>query len=50
MSTLSVRFPDSAHNAVKKYIETRGQKGSKEKYLDVLNKAPHIQSRKDDVI
>lgn len=78
MSTLSVRFPDSVHNAVKtyareddisinqfvisaviekltaldteKYIETRGQKGSKEKYLNVLKKAPHIQSHKDDVI
>lgn len=76
MSTLSVRFPDSVHDAVKsyaredgisinqfvisaviekltaldteKYIEKRGLKGSKEKYLDVLSKAPHVPPRKDD--
>ena len=78
MSTLSVRFPDSVHDAVKsyareddisinqfvisaviekltaldteKYIENRGLRGSKDKYLNVLKKAPHVQPRQDDVI
>ena len=77
MSTLSVRFPDSVHEAVKtyakeddisinqfvisavlekitaldtaKYIENRGNRGSKEKYLGVLNKTPHAQPRPDDI-
>lgn len=78
MSTLSVRFPDSVHDAVKayareddisinqfvisavlekltaldteKYIEDRGTRGSKERYLSVLKKAPHVQPRQEDVI
>lgn len=78
MSTLSVRFPDSVHDAVKayarednisinqfvisaviekltaldteKYIENREEKGSKEKYLNVLKKAPHVKPRQDDMI
>ncbi len=78
MSTLSVRFPDSLHDAVKdyakedhisinqfvisaviekitaldtaEYIEKRGEKGSKEKYLNVLQKAPHVKTREEDVI
>ena len=33
-----------------KYIEKRGLRGSKEKYLNVLKKAPHVQPRQDDVI
>lgn len=77
MATLSVRFPNSVHDAVKtiareddisinqfitsaviekltaldtaKYIETRGERGSKEKYLNVLKKAPHAKPREDDI-
>ena len=78
MSTLSLRFPDSVHDAVRayareddvsinqfvisaviekitaldteKYIENRGLRGSKEKYLNVLKKVPHVQPRQEDVI
>lgn len=76
MATLSVRFPNSVHEAVKavareddisinqfitsaviekltaldtaKYIETRGERASREKYMDVLKKAPHVEPRDDD--
>lgn len=78
MSTLSLRFPDSVHDAVKtyakedhisinqfvisaviekltaldtaKYIENRGLRGSEEKYLNVLKKVPHVNTREDDRI
>ena len=78
MATLSVRFPNSIHDAVKtaareddisinqfvtsaviekltaldtlKYLENRGMKGSWEKYMNVLKKAPHSTPREDDVI
>ena len=78
MATLSVRFPNSIHDAVKtaareddisinqfvtsaviekltaldtlKYLENRGMKGSREKYMNVLKKAPHSTPREDDVI
>ena len=33
-----------------KYIENHGLRGSKEKYINVLKKAPHVQPRQDDVI
>lgn len=78
MSTLSVRFPNSVHEAVKtvareedisinqfvtsaviekltaleteKYMEERAMRGSEEKYLKVLKKAPHVQPGKDDAV
>ena len=78
MSTLSVRFPNSVHNAIKviakeedisinqfvtsaviekitaldteKYIEKRGARGSREKFLNVLDKAPDVQPREEDII
>ena len=37
MSTLSLRFPG-------------GLRGSKEAYLNVLKKVPHVQPRQEDVI
>ena len=77
MATLSVRFPNSVHDAVKtiareddisinqfiisaviekltaldtaNYIGTRGERGSKEKYMNVLKKAPHEKAREDDM-
>ncbi len=78
MATLSVRFPNSVHDAVKRmareddisinqfitsavieklttldtanYIETCGARGSREKYMNVLKKAPHVKPREDDEI
>ena len=78
MATLSVRLPNSVHDAVKsiareddvsinqfiisaviekltaldteQYIEKRGAAGSKEKYMSVLSKAPHVSPREDDAI
>ncbi len=78
MATLSVRFPNSVHDAVKtiareddisinqfitsaviekltaldteKYIEKRGIRGSKEKYLNVLKKVPHVDPCEGDVV
>ena len=78
MATLSVRFPNSVHEAVKayakeddisinqfitsaviekltsldtvNYLEERSLRGSEEKYLKVLNKAPHAKPREDDAI
>ncbi len=78
MATLSVRIPNSVHDAVKSaskednisinqfiasaviekltafdtadYIESRGARGSQEKYLNVLRKAPHDKPRKDDIV
>ena len=32
------------------YIENRGACGSKEKYLRMLKKAPHVNPREDDII
>ncbi|MBO4618433.1 MAG: toxin-antitoxin system HicB family antitoxin [Lachnospiraceae bacterium] len=78
MATLSVRFPNSVHEAVKayakeddisinqfitsaviekltsldtvNYLEERSLRGSEEKYLKVLKKAPHAKPREDDAI
>ena len=78
MATLSVRLPNSIHDAVKsfareddisinqfitsaviekltaldtaKYIENRGSTASRDKYMSVLKKAPHVRPWEDDVI
>lgn len=78
MATLSVRIPNSVHNAIKTlakeddisinqfiasavtekltametadYIESRGARGSEEKYRSVLKKVPHVAPREDDII
>ena len=76
MATLSIRFPDSVHDAVRvfakeddisinqfvtsaviekmtaleteKYLEKRAERGSEEKFLRVLKKAPHVSPREGD--
>lgn len=32
------------------YIESRGARGSEEKYRSVLKKVPHVAPREDDII
>lgn len=78
MSALSLRLPESLHNAAKilakkehisinqlimlalaekiavleteSYLNARAKKGSRAKYLAVLNKAPNVKPKDDDLL